>query len=65
MFGLDPNLPTLLVTGGSQGARRLNEVIQQVAPWLQQAGIQILHAVGPKNELPQVHQMPECPRTSR
>lgn len=61
MFGLDPNLPTLLVTGGSQGARRLNEVIQQVAPWLQQAGIQILHAVGPKNELPQVHQMPGMP----
>ncbi len=61
MFGLDPNLPTLLVTGGSQGARRLNEVIQQVAPWLQQAGIQILHAVGPKNELPQVQQMPGMP----
>jgi UDP-N-acetylglucosamine--N-acetylmuramyl-(pentapeptide) pyrophosphoryl-undecaprenol N-acetylglucosamine transferase len=58
MFGLDPNLPTLLVSGGSQGARRLNEVVQQVAPYLQQAGIQILHAVGPKNELPQVHQIP-------
>jgi UDP-N-acetylglucosamine--N-acetylmuramyl-(pentapeptide) pyrophosphoryl-undecaprenol N-acetylglucosamine transferase len=61
MFGLDPNLPTLLVSGGSQGARRLNEVVQQVAPYLQQAGIQILHAVGPKNELPQVHQMPGMP----
>ncbi|WP_151772820.1 undecaprenyldiphospho-muramoylpentapeptide beta-N-acetylglucosaminyltransferase [Streptomyces abyssomicinicus] len=60
-FGLDPNLPTLLVTGGSQGARRLNEVIQQVAPRLQQSGVQILHAVGPKNELPQVHQMPGMP----
>ncbi len=65
-FGLDPNLPTLLVSGGSQGARRrLNEVVQQVAPWLQQAGIQILHAVGPKNELPQVQQMPGMPPTSR
>ncbi|MFD0393109.1 glycosyltransferase [Streptomyces nogalater] len=31
-FGLDPNLPTLLVSGGSQGARRLNEVTQTVAP---------------------------------
>jgi UDP-N-acetylglucosamine--N-acetylmuramyl-(pentapeptide) pyrophosphoryl-undecaprenol N-acetylglucosamine transferase len=60
-FGLDPNLPTLLVSGGSQGARRLNEVVQQVAPWLQQAGIQILHAVGPKNELPHVQQMPGMP----
>ncbi|WP_328441121.1 undecaprenyldiphospho-muramoylpentapeptide beta-N-acetylglucosaminyltransferase [Streptomyces sp. NBC_00444] len=61
VFGLDPNLPTLLVSGGSQGARRLNEVVQQVAPYLQQAGIQILHAVGPKNELPQVQQMPGMP----
>lgn len=60
-----PSLPTLLVSGGSQGARRLNEVVQQAAPYLQQAGIQILHAVGPKNELPQVHQMPGMPRTSR
>lgn len=31
-FGLDQNLPTLLVSGGSQGARRLNEVIATVAP---------------------------------
>lgn len=60
-FGLDPNLPTLLVSGGSQGARRLNEVVQQAAPYLQQAGIQILHVVGPKNELPQVQQMPGMP----
>ncbi|MFE5210697.1 undecaprenyldiphospho-muramoylpentapeptide beta-N-acetylglucosaminyltransferase [Streptomyces sp. NPDC056600] len=60
-FGLDPNLPTLLVTGGSQGARRLNEVVQRIAPRLQQSGVQILHAVGPKNELPQVHQMPGMP----
>jgi UDP-N-acetylglucosamine--N-acetylmuramyl-(pentapeptide) pyrophosphoryl-undecaprenol N-acetylglucosamine transferase len=60
-FGLDPALPTLLVSGGSQGARRLNEVIQQAAPYLQQAGIQILHAVGPKHEMPQVHQMPGMP----
>lgn len=64
-FGLDPNLPTLLVSGGSQGARHLNEVVERVAPYLQQAGIQILHAVGPKNELPQVHQMPGMPPTSR
>lgn len=60
-FGLDPNLPTLLVSGGSQGARRLNEVVQRVAPLLQQSGIQILHVVGPKNELPHVQQMPGMP----
>ncbi|SEP68541.1 undecaprenyldiphospho-muramoylpentapeptide beta-N-acetylglucosaminyltransferase [Streptomyces radiopugnans] len=60
-FGLDPGLPTLLVTGGSQGARRLNEVVQAVAPGLQRSGVQILHAVGPKNELPQVDNMPGMP----
>ncbi|GAA2504706.1 undecaprenyldiphospho-muramoylpentapeptide beta-N-acetylglucosaminyltransferase [Streptomyces sp. NPDC059506] len=60
-FGLDPNLPTLLVSGGSQGARRLNETVQALAPRLQRSGVQILHAVGPKNELPQVDNMPGMP----
>ncbi|WP_225797682.1 undecaprenyldiphospho-muramoylpentapeptide beta-N-acetylglucosaminyltransferase [Streptomyces aculeolatus] len=60
-FGLNPNLPTLLVSGGSQGARRLNEVVESVAPYLQRSGVQILHVVGPKNELPQVDNMPGMP----
>jgi UDP-N-acetylglucosamine--N-acetylmuramyl-(pentapeptide) pyrophosphoryl-undecaprenol N-acetylglucosamine transferase len=60
-FGLDPNLPTLFVTGGSQGARRLNEGVQHAVPHLQRAGIQTLHAVGPKNELPQPDNMPGMP----
>ncbi len=60
-FGLDQNLPTLLVSGGSQGARRLNETIAALAPRLQQSGIQILHVVGPKNELPQTDNMPGMP----
>lgn len=60
-FGLDPNLPTLLVSGGSQGARRLNEAVQAVVPALQRSGIQVLHAVGPKNELPQIDNMPGMP----
>ncbi|MCM2576459.1 undecaprenyldiphospho-muramoylpentapeptide beta-N-acetylglucosaminyltransferase [Streptomyces meridianus] len=60
-FGLDLNLPTLLVSGGSQGARRLNEVTQAVVPMLQRAGVQVLHAVGPKNELPQVDNMSGMP----
>lgn len=61
-FGLDQTLPTLLVSGGSQGARRLNEVIASVAPRLQQSGVQILHAVGPKNELPHADNMPGMPQ---
>lgn len=60
-FGLDANIPTLLVTGGSQGARRLNEVVEAIAPVLQRSGVQVLHAVGPKNELPQPDNMPGMP----
>jgi UDP-N-acetylglucosamine--N-acetylmuramyl-(pentapeptide) pyrophosphoryl-undecaprenol N-acetylglucosamine transferase len=60
-FGLEQQAPTLLVSGGSQGARRLNEVMQNVAPNLQRHGIQILHAVGPKNDMPQVDNMPGMP----
>ncbi|MCH1868279.1 undecaprenyldiphospho-muramoylpentapeptide beta-N-acetylglucosaminyltransferase [Nocardioides sp. CFH 31398] len=48
-FGLDPDRPTLLVTGGSQGARRLNEAITGAAAALAAAGVQVLHVVGPKN----------------
>jgi len=50
-FGLDPDRPTLVVTGGSQGARRLNESVTAAAPALAEAGVQVLHAVGPKNEV--------------
>lgn len=50
-FGLDPQAPTLLVTGGSQGARQLNEAIAGAAADLQAAGIQVLHVIGPKNTL--------------
>jgi len=60
-FGLDQRLPTLLVSGGSQGARRLNETVQAIAPRLQQYGVQILHAVGPKNEIPRIDDIPGMP----
>ncbi len=49
-FGLDPDRPTLLVTGGSQGARRLNEAVAAAAPRLAAAGVQVLHIVGPRGE---------------
>ncbi len=48
-FGLEPNRPTLLVFGGSQGARRLNETVRAAAPRLRAAGVQVLHVVGPGN----------------
>ncbi|WP_028635940.1 undecaprenyldiphospho-muramoylpentapeptide beta-N-acetylglucosaminyltransferase [Nocardioides sp. URHA0032] len=45
-FGLDPDRPTLLVTGGSQGARRLNQAVSGAAASLAAAGVQVLHAQG-------------------
>ncbi|TKJ30944.1 UDP-N-acetylglucosamine--N-acetylmuramyl-(pentapeptide) pyrophosphoryl-undecaprenol N-acetylglucosamine transferase [Blastococcus sp. CCUG 61487] len=48
-FGLDPDRPTLLVFGGSQGAATLNRAAVGAADALTAAGIQVLHARGPKN----------------
>jgi UDP-N-acetylglucosamine--N-acetylmuramyl-(pentapeptide) pyrophosphoryl-undecaprenol N-acetylglucosamine transferase len=48
-YGLDPDRPTLLVTGGSQGARRLNEAATGALAALRSAGVQVLHATGPAN----------------
>jgi UDP-N-acetylglucosamine--N-acetylmuramyl-(pentapeptide) pyrophosphoryl-undecaprenol N-acetylglucosamine transferase len=45
-YGLDPDRPTLLVFGGSQGARRINDTLVASARALTDAGIQVLHATG-------------------
>ena len=50
-LGLDPDLPTLLVSGGSQGSRRLNEATAGAAAALGAAGVQVLHATGPAHEV--------------
>jgi UDP-N-acetylglucosamine--N-acetylmuramyl-(pentapeptide) pyrophosphoryl-undecaprenol N-acetylglucosamine transferase len=46
-FGLDTDRPTLFVTGGSQGARRLNESVAAAQRALADAGVQVLHVTGP------------------
>jgi UDP-N-acetylglucosamine--N-acetylmuramyl-(pentapeptide) pyrophosphoryl-undecaprenol N-acetylglucosamine transferase len=50
-FGLAPDLPTLLVTGGSKGARHVNETVGASAGVLAAAGIQVLHHTGRGNEV--------------
>jgi UDP-N-acetylglucosamine--N-acetylmuramyl-(pentapeptide) pyrophosphoryl-undecaprenol N-acetylglucosamine transferase len=45
-FGLDPDLPTLLVFGGSQGARSVNRAIVDAHTRWAGDGVQILHAAG-------------------
>jgi UDP-N-acetylglucosamine--N-acetylmuramyl-(pentapeptide) pyrophosphoryl-undecaprenol N-acetylglucosamine transferase len=50
-FGLRPDLPVLLVTGGSQGAQALNRAVAGAAEWIRHAGVQVLHVIGPRHEL--------------
>lgn len=52
-FGLDPQAATILVTGGSLGARRINEAVIASRSLLEAAGIQVLHIVGEAAGLPE------------
>ena len=54
-FGLDPNKKTLLVIGGSLGARTLNLATAAALPRLREAGIQLLWQTG-KLYYPQAQQ---------
>lgn len=45
-LGLDPERRTLLVTGGSQGAKRLNDTVRAAGRRIVDGGWQIVHVVG-------------------
>lgn len=53
-LGLDPNTTTLLVTGGSLGARSINTALDQAKSPLNAAGVQVFHITGSNSELPEV-----------
>lgn len=54
-FGLRPDGPVLMVTGGSQGAGTINAAVSSAAPAFRAAGVQVLHIAGPGNavEIPE------------
>ncbi|MDK4290357.1 undecaprenyldiphospho-muramoylpentapeptide beta-N-acetylglucosaminyltransferase [Corynebacterium pseudodiphtheriticum] len=55
IFGLVEDRPTILVTGGSQGAASINAAVAGSVDRLVDAGYQILHAYGKKNQPPHEH----------
>lgn len=55
-WNLTPDRPTVLVTGGSQGARSINTALEGAVGRLVAAGYQVLHAYGRKNDAPPAHE---------
>ncbi|AZA11767.1 undecaprenyldiphospho-muramoylpentapeptide beta-N-acetylglucosaminyltransferase [Corynebacterium gerontici] len=53
LWGLDTDRPVVLVTGGSQGAASINRAVAEGIDRVLDAGIQVLHSYGKKNEAPQ------------
>jgi UDP-N-acetylglucosamine--N-acetylmuramyl-(pentapeptide) pyrophosphoryl-undecaprenol N-acetylglucosamine transferase len=51
LFGLRHDRRTLLVFGGSQGAQSINQAVSGAAGELRAGGIQVLHVIGPRNDL--------------
>lgn len=50
-FGLNPHRPTLLVTGGSQGARSINLAVSSSGTQITELGWQVLHIWGERTEI--------------
>lgn len=50
-FGLNPEQPVLLVTGGSLGAQRINRAFVQSAQAVRDTGFQVLHIGGERSDV--------------
>lgn len=50
LFGLDPALPTIYITGGALGARAINEAVAAILPDLL-ARYQVIHSRGTQSEV--------------
>lgn len=67
-FGLDANRPTLLVTGGSSGAQRMNETVSESIAVILGVGWQVIHITGEFRDtvehrgLPGYHVLKYCDR---
>ncbi len=48
-YQLDPSLRTLLVFGGSLGARKINETVPPLLDWLDEVKIQVVHITGERD----------------
>ncbi len=51
-WSLSKDKPTILVFGGSQGSRHINEAILQSLSAFTERGVQVVHSVGRSNALP-------------
>ena len=52
-WGFNPDRPIVLVFGGSQGSQHMNKVISESVNLVTSHGIQVVHAVGRTNVLPE------------
>ena len=51
-FGLVPDRPVLLITGGSSGAKKLNDAVVSKVPDIIGRGWQVIHLIGPTLQEP-------------
>jgi undecaprenyldiphospho-muramoylpentapeptide beta-N-acetylglucosaminyltransferase len=64
-LGLDPALPTLLVTGASSGALSLNRAVSAAAGALLDSGVQVLHLTGAGKSAPVLAAVGSLPGAER